>query len=135
MKEFLKGAMVGALIGLITISTPIYADCSKPVQVIEQGQTAECKGFLFSPQAEHDAANDRDNMDYYVNMNEAYRARQKLQEDENQVLEQRLKLYMDSTTNLSKEVASRDNNSNLYNVVWFGLGVIATALVVRNVRQ
>jgi hypothetical protein len=133
-KEVIKSFLIGIIIGLIALPTPAYADCSQPVQVIKEGEAAQCSGFLFSPDAEKEAATARDNAEYYTKLADAYQARAKVSQDENQILEQRLKLYMDSTANLSKEVSSRDNNSNLYYLASFSLGVIATALIVKNVR-
>lgn len=118
---------------ILAFTNPVLAECPNPVQPIKNGEQANCDGFLFSDQAEKDASAYKNNAEYYEELSNAWAVKSKLQTDENQILEQRLKLYMDATSNLSKEVASRDNSESLYRFVYFGLGVLVTGLIVRNV--
>lgn len=89
---------------------------------------------MFSDAAEKDAATARDDAAYYKKMSDKLGERSKLQDDENAVLEQRLKMYMDATSNLSKEVATRDTTESYIRIGYFVLGVVVTGLAVRNIR-
>lgn len=95
--------------------------CVNPVTPVRQGEVAQCDGYLFTPQAESDAFKNKQIAD--------------LRKSENEILEQRLKLYMDATTALTKEVNSRDNVEGIYRFVYFGLGVLVTGFIVSNVRR
>lgn len=108
--------------------------CPKDVQVIKKGDTANCDGFLFSPDTEKQAEIDRDDAVEYKAISTKLEEKIKLQADENSVLEQRLKLYMDETHTLSQDVVKRDSNETFVRLGYFLLGVVATGLVIRNVR-
>lgn len=105
---------------LLLFSGNVYSECPNRVQPIQQGQAANCSGYLFSPDAE----------------SEAYKATQlaDLYKTDNEILEKRLKLYMDETQALSKELSSRDNNESIYRFIYFGAGILVTGLIVRNLR-
>lgn len=94
--------------------------CAQNVQAIKEGQVANCEGYLFSPAAE----------------SEAYKATQlvDLYKDQNQILEERLKLYINESTQLAKEKARKDTTEDLIRIGYFLGGILTTALVVRNVR-
>lgn len=96
----------------------MYADCPQNVQPIKEGQVANCEGYLFSPGAESEAHKAKEIAD--------------LQRSENEILEQRLKLYMDTTSDLSKDIAKRDNNESYIRLFYFGLGVLVAGFAVRN---
>lgn len=99
-----------------------YGDeCPSPVQPVKQGQAAICDGYLFSPDAE----------------SKAYKASRlaDLYKDENQILQERLNLYIQESKTLSQDIAKRDTNESLYRIIYFGLGVLVTGFVVRNIRQ
>lgn len=104
-----------------------FADCSVLVQPIKQGQQAPCDGFHFTPEAEKVAADAR------ITAN-ALTVKTKLQAEENAILEQRLKLYMDATTNLSKEVASRDSSESFIRIVYFAMGALVVGVSMRNLH-
>lgn len=112
-----------------------YSDCPKDVQVIKQGQAANCDGFLFSDEAERDAEDYKNSADYFKELSDALKEKSRLQADENKILEQRLKLYVDTTQTLSQDLAKRDTNETLYRFVYFSLGVLVTGVIAVNVKK
>lgn len=135
-KKLILAFIIGLMIGPQEIDAQIITNdpCPKDVQVLQKGATANCDGFLFSHTAESNAEADRNNAAYYKSLSDSLDQKTKVQADENQVLEQRLKLYMDSTQSLSTDLAKRDTNESLYRFIYFGIGVITTGLIVRNLR-
>lgn len=122
---------------LLAFNAPVFADsgsCPQNVQVIHQNEKANCDGFLFSGPAEQAAEQDRDDSKYYKSLSDALQSKTDLQAEENQILEKRLKLYMDSTQSLSQDVAKRDSTETWVRLGYFVLGVLGTSLVVRNLR-
>lgn len=116
-----RGIATCLVVGLTCTSLTAGAtECARNVSPIKEGQVASCDGYLFSPKAESDA----------------YKATQlsDLYKDQNQILEERLKLYINESTQLIKEKARRDTTEDLIRIGYFFGGMLATALVVRNVR-
>lgn len=119
---------------ILLFTSPIYADCPKDVQVIKQGQEANCDGFLFSNAAERQAEEYRSDSLFYKSYSDKLQEKIKLEATEIDILQQRLNLYIQESNTLSNEVAKRDNNESLYRFGYFVLGVITTGLLVRNLR-
>ncbi len=122
---------------LLTSNVSLAAEqwkCEDNVQVVKKGDTINCDGFLFGKNAEKDAEQDRADAKYYKSLSDKLQTKSDLEATENGILEQRLKLYMDSSQSLSKDLAQRDNSSTIHNIIWFGLGVVVTGLAVRNLR-
>lgn len=119
---------------LLIIGQLSYADCPKDVQIIKQGQTANCDGFIFSNNAEKQAEQYREDSIFYKSYSDKLNEKIKLEAAENDILQKRLNLYLNESQRLAEEVSKRDNNEGLYRFIYFALGVVATGLVVRNVR-
>lgn len=117
----IRNAIAYICIGFLLAPDTIFADCPQNVQVIKQGQTANCDGFLFSPSAESDS----------------YKAKQlaDLEKTENDILNERLQLYMKQSDALAKDVGQRDNSESLYRFGYFLLGAIITGYIAVNVRK
>ena len=111
------------------------SDCRESVVLIEKGTAAQCTGFLFSPEAEAQAASDSRDAKYYKLINEQLVNRQKLMQDQTDILDKRLKLYMDQSHELSKELNKRDRYDTWENIMWFSLGIIATGLAVSGAKN
>lgn len=129
-----------ALAFILVLSTPVYSDTFVIVQdgcanvvPIKKGDPAPCNGFYFPDNAEKEAAQAKKDAEYFSDLADAYQKKSELQTDENNVLEQRLKLYMDTTQNLSKDLAQRDNTDSLYRFLYFGLGIVVTGVIVNRV--
>ena len=108
--------------------------CPKPVSVIKQGEVATCSGFLFSPEAEQQAEEYRADSEFYKRLNKSLNEKTGILENENEILQKRLNLYITQSEVLSKDKAQRDSTETLYRFISFGLGVLVTGLIVRNVR-
>jgi hypothetical protein len=124
------------LLVILGLSVPTigYADnCN--VAPIKKNAPAPCDGFYFNKDAEKQAETYRDDVSYYKALSDKLTDRAKTQDNENAVLEQRLKLYMDETQSLSKDIATHDSNETWIRLGYFVLGVVGTGLVVRNLRQ
>src|SRR5271165_2016352 len=119
---------------LIGFSPYSYADCQQDVQVIKQGQSANCDGFLFSPGAESQAEQYRNDANFYKKYSDQLDQKSKLEEDENTVLQKRLSLYIDESRKLEEAKAHEQVTEDLIRIGCFSLGVIVTALIARNVR-
>lgn len=105
---------------MLSIQTA-FAECPKNVAPIKKGDSAVCDGYLFSPEAE----------------SEAYKAKElaELRKAENEILSQRLELYMKQSDVLAKDVARRDNTESLYRVLYFALGAVLTGYIASNVSK
>lgn len=117
----IKNAIIGSIIASILYSnSSLASECSEPVVPIKQGDQAPCTGFLFSPDEEEIA----------------YKATQiqGLQKEEISILQERLNNYKTEADALSKQVAQHDNTEGLYRAIYFGMGVLVTGLIVRNLR-
>lgn len=120
----LKNALIYSLVIICCSFGTNWAsatECSVKVQPIKEGQTAQCTGYLFSPEAE----------------SEAYKATQisKLQKEENEILNKRLDLYIKQSDVLAKDLSRKDNTENLYRFAYFGLGVVITGMIAANVGR
>jgi len=104
------------------------------VYPIKKGASAQTDGFLFDNDSEREAAQYRIDADYYKTLSDKLNEKVTLEEKENQILEQRLQLYMSEAGALAKNQAVSESTERLYLLGAFALGVIGTAFVVRNVR-
>lgn len=103
------------------LSLPTFGSvCEKPVLPIKAGQAADCDGYRFSPDAESDAYKASKLADIY--------------KDENKILQERLNLYIQESKTLSEQVAKRDSSDDLYRILYFCMGVVATSFLARNVK-
>lgn len=104
--------------------------CPEDVQVLEKGQIANCDGLLFSPDASKKADQAIQDSKYYKDLSDLLIKRQDYTTKEINVLDQRLKLYMDQSYILSKELTYKENEDKWQKVIYFGLGVLATGIAI-----
>lgn len=109
-------------------------DCPN-VAPIEKGQPAPCDGFYFSDEAEKQAAGAKQDAEYTQKINDQLVKKSEGQAKENEILERRLNLYIQQSEVLSKDVARRETNENLYRVLYFGLGAVLTGFIAANVQR
>jgi hypothetical protein len=114
--------MKSLILSLLLIAQSAFgADvCPTNVTPIDKGELAPCSGFLFSNAQEEESYKDHQLVT--------------LEKTENDILNQRLQLYMNEANTLSKAQASRDSTETFIRLAYFLAGVIGTGLVVRNVR-
>lgn len=108
----------------------LHASCKDPVQVIEEGQKANCDGFLFSDEAEKTAAQARDDAEYYKDLSELLRQRSEFSNEQLGILDERLKTHMELSQNLSEELNRRERQDFWKNTLFFGLGILTTGLAI-----
>lgn len=105
-------------------------ECKESVQLIEAGQKAQCTGFLFSPDAERQASEAVLDLKYYKEINLKLLERKELAEQDYAIMENRMMLYQDQSVLLADKLNSAERYNKWDNMLWFGLGILATSLAV-----
>jgi hypothetical protein len=104
--------------------------CPEDVQVIEKGQVANCDGLLMSPEASKKIDETQQDAKYYRELSEKLQLRQSYTDKEINILDQRLKLYVDQSEVLTREVNRKERENNWQKFMYFGLGVFATGIII-----
>lgn len=110
-------------------------ECKEAVTLINEGQKAECTGFLFSPDAEKKASQAYDDAKHYKELSELLHKRSELTNQEIKILDERLKLYQDQSHLLAQEVQKKEKEDFWQKTLYFGLGVLATGIAVYGAGQ
>lgn len=127
--------MKWALIFLL-ISQPSFAsDCQKKVQIIQKGQPAQCDGFLFSDEAEKEAAQARDDVKYYKEINGLLERKADYLRKENDTANERLQNFIEQSRALSQQMHRNETYSDLQKFIYFAAGVAVTSVIVSNVNR
>lgn len=124
-----------AIICLFVFNQCAWAGCPEDVQVISKGEVANCDGLLFSPDASKKADEAIQDVKFYKELTDRLYKRQELVQKEVNILDQRLKLYMDQSHILSKELTVKNNEDKWQKLIYFGLGVVATGVAVYGASQ
>lgn len=119
-----------ALALLLIFNSPAFAT----VTPIKQGQPAPYNGFVFDYDSESEAEQARTDASYFKRLSDKQAEKIALQDNESQILEKRLQLYINESNVLAKDRATTELTERLYILGAFALGVIATGLIVRNIR-
>src|SRR5712671_7730530 len=98
-----------ALAILLIFNSPAFAT----VTPIHKGDTATTDGFLFDHDSESQAEQNRTDADYYKRLSDKQKEKLDLQDNESQILEKRLQLYIKESDVLVKERASNSFNEKL----------------------
>lgn len=118
------------LICIFSLNQSVWAKCPEDVQVLEKGQVANCDGLLFSPEASKKADEAIQDVKYYKSLTDKLGSRIEYSNKETDVLEKRLKLYMDQSNILAEQMVKKENEDKWQKVLYFGLGVLATGIAV-----
>ena len=113
----------------------LAADCKESVTLLQEGQKAECTGFLFSPEAEKKASQAYEDAKYYKELSDLLHNRNKLTNEEIIILDQRLKLYQEQSHLLAQEVQRKDREDFWQKTLYFGLGIVATSVAIYGASQ
>jgi len=119
-----------ALALIFAFTNTAWADCPEHVQLIVKGEPAVCDGVLMSPDAFKKADEAVQDVHYYKLINEKLNERQVLVNKEIEILDKRLKLYMDQSQVLASELTDRNSESKWEKLIYFSLGVFATGIAV-----
>lgn len=120
---------------IFNMAIPAFAKCEYPVSYIKEGMPAFCTGWLYTDDANNQAAQDHADVKYYKLINKKLTDRQELQQKQNEILDKRLQLYMNQSHQLSQELQRQKSNSKWENVLWFSLGIVATGIAVYGAGQ
>lgn len=115
----------------LLFNSPVFAT----VEPIKKGAPAPYDGFVFDAPSEAEASQAVTDADFYKHLSDKQAEKITLQDNESQILEKRLQLYINESNVLAKDRASTESTEKLYLLGAFALGVIATGFAVRNVRQ
>lgn len=107
-----------------------FANCKDSVQALEKGQPAPCTGLLYSEEADKKAAQDHEDAKFYKDLNLRLEQRKELTDKEINVLDKRLKLYIDQSETLAERLHKRESQTKWEKALWFGFGVLATGIAV-----
>lgn len=119
---------IKAFILSFLIASNSLANCPEPVKYLQDFEMAPCAGYLFSPEKEMEV---RIKIDNY-NLLEEY---SNTQTDVNELLNNRLKEAQKYNENLEKRLREEKRSNEIYNFLYFGLGVIVTGLIAGNVGR
>lgn len=127
--------MIKIILAILFTTSTVFAQCPKNVQPIKEGQTANCTGFLFSPETEKKANDAVEDAKYYKELTDRLIKRKELTDKEINILDKRLELYIKQSEITAKELNRKRNEDKWQKVIWFGLGVLATGLAVHGAGQ
>jgi hypothetical protein len=120
---------------ILSFSQTGWAKCPEDVQVINKGQVANCDGLLFSPEASKKVDETQQDAEYYKSLSAKLQIRHDYMLKEQEILDKRLKLYVDQSNTLAKEVIDKDNSDKWQKLGYFALGVLATGAAVYGAAQ
>lgn len=120
---------------LFVINQCVWANCPEDIQVLSKGEVANCDGLLFSPNASRKADEAIQDAKYYKLLSDRLYQRQDLTQKEINILDERLRLYMDQSQTLAKELTYKENEDKWQKFMYFGLGVLATGIAVYGASQ
>ena len=116
---------------LVPSQTTWAADkCPEDVQVIDKGQVANCSGVLLSPDASKKADESIEDAKYYKGLSDKLQLRISYSIKETDILETRLKLYMDQSQTLAEALVKEEHQSDWQKFGYILLGVIVTGVAV-----
>lgn len=118
------------ILSLFLISSSAFAN----VTPIKKGDVATTDGFLFDSSSMDQADQYRADARFYKLYSDQLVNKSDIEENENTILQKRLNLYIQESSQLAKEQASKNTTEDLIRIGYFSLGVLVTALIARNVR-
>lgn len=123
------------LVLLLVLNQTGFADCPQDIQEVHKGETVNCDGLLFSPEASKKVDEIVQDAKYYKELADKLIQRKELTDKELNVLDQRLKLYQDQSRLLADQLTKNENNDKWEKIGYFSLGVLATGLSVYAATQ
>lgn len=123
------------VIFIFLFSQLTFAACPEDIQVINKGDIANCSGLLFSPEASKKVDENQQDAEYYKKLNDQLYKRRDLSIKEVETLDKRLKLYMDQSETLARQLYKKEKEDKWQKVIYFSLGVIATGIAVKGAAE
>lgn len=115
---------------ILLISIQSFAACPD-VQELKAGDTVPCDGIFLSPDASKKADDAVQDAKYYKTLSDKLQVRQDYMNKEVNILDERLKLYV----NESQVLAKANANSSWEKVGYFVLGIVVTGVAVRGAAE
>lgn len=120
------------LIFILALNQTAYADdCGDDVQVVTKGQVVKCDGVLLSDAASKKANEAVNDAKYYKTLSDKLYQREDYTNKEVNILDQRLKLYIDQ----SQALATTVQQDKWEKILYFSLGVIVTGVAFYGAKQ
>ena len=113
----------------------VFAGCPDDVQVIKKDEVANCDGLLLSPEASKQSDDAIQDAKYYKDLSGKLMDRRELHMEHVETLDKRLELYMNQSNVLAQELHKKEKDDKWENILYFGLGVLATGIAVYGAGQ
>ena len=107
------------------LAIPSYA-CEKDVTYLEEGKAAPCSGYLFSPKKEQEVRYKTETFNYVQDFANK-------QGEIIDIMDERITNLQEHNKLLSEELNKRDKYSFWQSAFYFGLGVVITGAIAKNV--
>lgn len=115
------------MVCILALNQTAFADdCGDDVQVVTKGTVIKCDGVLLSTDAAKKTDEAIADAKYYKTLSDKLYQREDYTNKEIDTLDQRLKLYVDESQTLAKQVTEDKYEKFIY----FGLGILATGIAV-----
>ena len=134
---------IKAIIAILSLSTHLaYAECPKPVQSLQKGDLAPCKGFLFSPEKEQEVR--QLDMDYKVLLEQSklYIQKEKLLEEQLKFTEEivdkeakKSELWRSKAYEMTEKYMEAEDNRGKRDLLFLIGGVVLTVAAGWSIGQ
>lgn len=123
------------LINFIAVFLLISFPSQAEVRLLQEGDKAPYKGYLFDIETEKKIRIDLLQLDYYKALDQHNVKIIKLMQDNEDLMNKRIELYQKQNLNLNEQLASSKDINTIERIVWFGLGILATGFAFYGARQ
>lgn len=123
------------LINFIAVFLLISFPSQAEVRLLQEGDKAPYKGYLFDIETEKKIRIDLLQLDYYKALDQHNIKIIKLMQDNEDLMNKRIELYQKQNLNLNEQLASSKDINTIERIVWFGLGILATGFAFYGARQ
>lgn len=117
------------------ISSLSFAECLKPVQIVEKGNSATCTGFLFSPDKEREVRTKvtdyellLQRQDLLIQQKELYKELYEKSETQITLEREKTETWKQAATKATNELMSTQNSRMQRDYLFFGAGILTTLL-------
>lgn len=123
------------LINFIAVFLLISFPSQAEVRLLQEGDKAPYKGYLFDIETEKKIRIDLLQLDYYKALDQHNVKIIKLMQDNEDLMNKRIELYQKQNLNFNEQLASSKDINTIERIVWFGLGILATGFAFYGARQ
>lgn len=102
---------------------------------LNQGQTAPYSGFLLPKEKVQELYNNTTERDFYKNTNDSLKKSIDLEQSNNNIKDQKIKLLLDQNDQLAKTAYNARELSNWEKIGYFLGGIIVTSLAIKGMHE